>query len=67
MRVLIAEDDITSRSILTAILGKWGYEVGEERVQTQSISRVLGNRYLLLHQPSPLFPLYEIRDTGFKT
>jgi len=27
MKVLIAEDDITSRSILTAILGKWGHEV----------------------------------------
>ena len=27
MRVLIAEDDFTSRSILTAILAKWGYEV----------------------------------------
>lgn len=27
MRVLIAEDDLTSRTILTAILQKWGYEV----------------------------------------
>jgi len=27
MRILIAEDDFTSRSILTAILAKWGYEV----------------------------------------
>ncbi len=27
MRVLIAEDDITSRSILQAVMGKWGYEV----------------------------------------
>ena len=27
MRVLIAEDDFTSRSILTVILAKWGYEV----------------------------------------
>ncbi len=27
MRVLIAEDDLTSRMILTAILRKWGYEV----------------------------------------
>lgn len=26
MRVLIAEDDMTSRSILTAILRKWGYD-----------------------------------------
>jgi two-component system cell cycle response regulator len=26
MRILIAEDDFTSRSILTAILKKWGYE-----------------------------------------
>lgn len=27
MRVLVAEDDLTSRTILTAILQKWGYEV----------------------------------------
>ena len=27
MRVLIAEDDITSRSILEGILTKWGYTV----------------------------------------
>jgi diguanylate cyclase (GGDEF)-like protein len=27
MRVLVAEDDLTSRTILTAILKKWGYEV----------------------------------------
>lgn len=27
MKVLIAEDDLTSRTILAAILGKWGYEV----------------------------------------
>lgn len=27
MRVLVAEDDLTSRTILTAILVKWGYEV----------------------------------------
>ena len=26
MRVLIAEDDLTSRSILSAVLKKWGYE-----------------------------------------
>ncbi len=26
MRVLIAEDDLTSRSILTAIVKKWGYD-----------------------------------------
>jgi len=27
MKVLVAEDDLTSRTILTAILQKWGYEV----------------------------------------
>ena len=27
MRVLIAEDDVTSRSILQAVMGKWGYDV----------------------------------------
>lgn len=27
MKVLIAEDDLTSRTILNAILTKWGYEV----------------------------------------
>ena len=27
MRILIAEDDLTSRSILTSILKKWGYDV----------------------------------------
>lgn len=27
MRILIAEDDLTSRTILTGILQKWGYEV----------------------------------------
>ena len=27
MKVLIAEDDLTSRTILTAILQKWGYDV----------------------------------------
>jgi DNA-binding response OmpR family regulator len=27
MKILIAEDDLTSRRILEAILGKWGYEV----------------------------------------
>lgn len=27
MRALVAEDDLTSRTILTAILQKWGYEV----------------------------------------
>ena len=27
MKVLIAEDDITSRSILQAVMGKWGYDV----------------------------------------
>ena len=27
MRVLVAEDDVTSRSLLCAILRKWGYEV----------------------------------------
>ena len=26
MRILIAEDDVTSRTILTSILSKWGYE-----------------------------------------
>ena len=27
MKILIAEDNLTSRSILEAVLGKWGYEV----------------------------------------
>ena len=27
MKILIAEDDLTSRNMLQAILGKWGYEV----------------------------------------
>ena len=27
MKVLIAEDDVTSRAILHAILTRWGYEV----------------------------------------
>ena len=27
MEILIAEDDLTSRTMLQAILGKWGYEV----------------------------------------
>ena len=27
MRILIAEDDATSRAMLQAVLGKWGYEV----------------------------------------
>ena len=26
-KVLVAEDDMTSRTILQAVLGKWGYEV----------------------------------------
>ena len=26
MRILIAEDDVTSRNILSAILRKWGFE-----------------------------------------
>lgn len=29
MKILIAEDDVTSRTMLRAILGKWGYEVVE--------------------------------------
>ena len=27
MKVLVAEDDVTSRSILQAVMGKWGYDV----------------------------------------
>ena len=27
MKILIAEDDLTSRTMLQAVLGKWGYEV----------------------------------------
>jgi CheY-like chemotaxis protein len=27
MKILIAEDDLTSRKLLEAILGKWGYPV----------------------------------------
>ena len=27
MRVLIAEDDLTARTILTGVLKKWGYDV----------------------------------------
>ena len=43
MRVLVAEDDLTSRTILTAILQKWGYEV---------VSAVDGEQALeLLKQP----------------
>ncbi len=43
MKVLVAEDDLTSRTILTAILQKWGYEV---------ISAVDGEQALeLLQQP----------------
>ena len=43
MRVLVAEDDLTSRTMLTAILRKWGYEV---------ISAVNGEDALaILHKP----------------
>ena len=43
MKVLVAEDDLTSRTILTAILQKWGYEV---------ISAVDGEQALeMLQQP----------------
>ena len=31
MRVLIAEDDLTSHKILKAVLDKWGYEVVSTR------------------------------------
>lgn len=31
MRILIAEDDFTSRRILKAVLAKWGYEVVSAR------------------------------------
>ncbi len=31
MKILIAEDDATSRMILKAVLVKWGYEVVETR------------------------------------
>ena len=43
MKVLVAEDDLTSRTILTAILQKWGYEV---------VPAVNGEKALeILHQP----------------
>ena len=29
MKIMIAEDDLTSRSIFKAVLGKWGYDVME--------------------------------------
>jgi hypothetical protein len=45
MRVLIAEDDITSRSILTAIPGKWGYEVGEEERDVSANTNSRDTRY----------------------
>jgi CheY-like chemotaxis protein len=49
MRVLIVEDDLTSRMMLKAILNKWGYEVleatngmeGWEMLQTQDPPRLL--------------------------
>ena len=52
MRVLLAEDDLTSRTILTAILRKWGYEV---------ISAVDGEQALeMLKQPeSPKLALLD--------
>jgi two-component system cell cycle response regulator len=52
MRVLVAEDDVTSRTILTAILHKWGYEV---------VSAVDGEQALqLLQQPeSPRLALLD--------
>ena len=40
MRVLVAEDDLTSRMILSAILRKWGYEV-EEAVDGQEALKLL--------------------------
>jgi two-component system cell cycle response regulator len=41
MRILIAEDDITSRAMLTAVLRKWGYEpvVTENGVQALTVAQ----------------------------
>jgi DNA-binding response OmpR family regulator len=39
MRLLIAEDDMTSRAILQAVLAKWGYDVGRRMLVLQNEMR----------------------------
>jgi phosphoserine phosphatase RsbU/P len=52
MRILVAEDDITSRLILENVLKKWGYDV---------ISVANGNEaWIELHKPDP--PLLALMD-----
>lgn len=43
MKILIAEDDLTSRRILEAVLTKWGYDVISVSNGNDAIDRLLGD------------------------